>query len=211
MFRRRRRWSVPRTRRTGTTRRTSRCSWPSPLAARHVRWPRWSRRIFAPSRGSRPSKSRDPGSSTSHCRRLLRAHWRGRSSTRAGTTAAPTRWPRSGSTSSSSRRTRPAPSTSVTRAGPHWATRCGGCSKPQAPMSPASTTSTTPACRCSVSQSPCWPRRTASRRRKVATRGSTSTSSRGSSSRTTRHCSSWTKTRLSARSSTGATLRSCSR
>ena len=55
------------------------------------------------------------------------------------------RWPVSASTWSSSPPTRPGRCTSAAPAGPRWATRSAGCSRPAAPTSPGSTTSTTPA------------------------------------------------------------------
>ncbi len=76
-----------------------------------------------------------------HARRGRARHRRGR----RRPTGAPTSWPASRSTSSSSRPTRPGRCTSAAPGGPRSATRWPGCSRPAAPRSPASTTSTTTA------------------------------------------------------------------
>ena len=94
-------------------------------------------------------------------------------------TAATTPRPGASSTSSSSRPTPPARCTSATPAGPRSATRCAGCSRPRAPRSRPSTTSTTPAPRWTSSPRPCSPGPRASRRPRAATPARTSTSSRG--------------------------------
>ena len=83
-------------------------------------------------------------------------------------------WPDSGSTSSSSRPTRPGRSTSAARGGRPLVTRWPGCCARRAPRSAPSTTSTTRARRSTGSPTRCSPPRGARRLRRAATPASTS-------------------------------------
>ena len=133
--RRGRRRAARRTASTATTPPTSPCSWPSRPAGRRARSPSvLAERAARPPGHRRASTSPAPASSTSPSTQgalgQLAVRRRRRPARRTG---APTRWPGSGSTWSSSRPTRPGRCTSAAPAGPRSATRSAGCSRPAAP------------------------------------------------------------------------------
>ena len=126
-------------------------------------------RLEARRRG-RGGRGRGPGLPQHHRRGRRAGPRRGRDRRgRARRTAAPTGWPGSGSTSSSSRPTPPARSTWAAPAGRRSATRSAGSSRRAGPRSPASTTSTTTAPRSTGSAGRCWRARATSRLPRTAT------------------------------------------